>query len=161
MRLENPPYSNSPTLVILSYSQYDFDMYRFHLNVTSTKNRNCLWLAIQYFFISRKSHVYSWDIPSISWVVASWWILVHEVENISKNFCGTVNHFVMKLGRLIAQYLELMGNITRNVFTWFKVLDPKSRPVLVYQSTKTNQKPTMMRVCFYSFESVHRDARKL
>ena len=42
VRLENPPLSNSPAFVILPYSQYDFDMYSYHLNITSTKNNFCL-----------------------------------------------------------------------------------------------------------------------
>ena len=71
-----------------------------------------------------------------------------------------VNHLAMKLGQLVDgssyhfkssegclsqillglffEYLDpdiVVVNILRKCFTWFKKLDPKSRPFLIYQPT--------------------------
>ena len=63
----------------------------------------------------------------------------------------------MKLGQLID---IAMSNIVRKIFAWFGGLGPISRPFLVYQPAKINQKPILISFWFFTLLNVRTESFK-
>ena len=130
-------------------------------------HRNVMFPSWDFQFFLFKAILWTSKFATLLWL--------HKLEYNFECIISIVNHLAMKLGQLVDgssyhfkfskgclpqillgsffEYLDpdiVVVNILRKCFTWFKKLDPKSRPILINQPTAIKNQ---IWVCgFYSFE---------